>query len=93
MDLILGMNGPNSRKDESSNIPIREVGSPEDMWEKIMKEVELGRYAGPYENIPYRFYMQSPIGLVPKAGGKTRLIFRWFKFTLKPPYSIMHGKL
>ena len=30
---------------------------------------------------------------------KTRLeppepvIFRWFKFTLKPPYSIMHGKL
>ena len=21
------------------------------------------------------------------------LIFRWFKFTLKPPYSIAHGKL
>ena len=21
------------------------------------------------------------------------MLFRWFKFTLKPPYSIMHGKL
>ena len=30
---------------------------------------------GPFETIPYRYYMQSPIGLVPKAGGKTRLIF------------------
>ena len=23
----------------------------------------------------------------------TKLIFRWFKFTLKPPYSIARGKL
>ena len=40
-----------------------------------MKEVKLGRYTGPYETVPYKTYVQSPIGLVPKAGGKTRLIF------------------
>ena len=40
-----------------------------------MKEVELGRYAGPFEEIPFKNVIQSPIGLVPKAGGKMRLIF------------------
>ena len=25
--------------------------------------------------VPYRYYIQSPLGLVPKAGGQTRLIF------------------
>ena len=40
-----------------------------------MKEVKLGRYAGPYDSIPFEIFVQSPIGLVPKAGGKTRLIF------------------
>ena len=41
-----------------------------------MKEVKLGRYAGPFKNKPpFSRFIQSPIGLVPKAGGKTRLIF------------------
>ena len=41
-----------------------------------MKEVQEGRYAGPFEHIPFENYIQSPIGLVPKDGGKkTRLIF------------------
>ena len=40
-----------------------------------MKEVELHRYAGPYEKLPFDQYVESPIGLVPKAGNKTRLIF------------------
>ena len=40
-----------------------------------MKEVKMGRYAGPYEKIPFSNYMQSPVGLVPKAGNKIRLIF------------------
>ena len=41
-----------------------------------MKETELGRFAGPYQKIPFKNnYIQSPIGLVPKSGGKTRLIF------------------
>ena len=41
-----------------------------------MKEVNLGRYAGPFEDPPFEHFIQSPIGLVPKDGGKnTRLIF------------------
>ena len=41
-----------------------------------MKEVRLKRVAGPYNTIPFDNFIQSPIGLVPKDGGKqTRLIF------------------
>ena len=41
-----------------------------------MKEVKLDRVAGPYDQIPFESYMQSPIGLEPKVGSsKTRLIF------------------
>ena len=41
-----------------------------------MKEVKELRYARPFEKIPFDHYMQSPIRLVPKDGGKdTRLIF------------------
>ena len=41
-----------------------------------MKEVNKGRYAGPFKKIPFENYVQSPIGLMPKDGGtKTRLIF------------------
>ena len=41
-----------------------------------MKEVELKRFVGPFVNIPFNHYIQSPIGLVPKDGDKkTRLIF------------------
>ena len=40
-----------------------------------MKEVEAKRFAGPYDKIPFEDFIQSPIGLVPKSGGKTRLIF------------------
>ena len=40
-----------------------------------MKEVALARVAGPYAEIPYQHFVQSPIGLVPKSGGQTRMIF------------------
>ena len=40
-----------------------------------MKEVRAGPMAGPYEKIPYGYYVQSPLGLVPKANGQTRMIF------------------
>ena len=40
-----------------------------------MNEVKEKRVAGPFAQIPFNNYVQSPIGLVPKAGGKTRLIF------------------
>ena len=70
----IGYRGPLIRKSKSRNIPLM-VGSDLDLWLKVMKEVKLGRYTGPYEEIPYQNFIQSPIGLVPKAGNQTRLIF------------------
>ena len=53
-----------------------EVGNETILWNKVMKEVKEKRYAGPFEKIPFEYYIQSPIGLVPKDGGKdVRLIF------------------
>ena len=58
------------------NLRFDEIGDDIDLWNKVMGEIKLGRYAGPYENIPYEYYIQSPIGLVPKDNGaSTRLIF------------------
>ena len=74
----LGYRGPMERKNKASNLPFKPgVGDRMDMWNKIMKEVKLGRYTGPFleEELPFDFFVQSPIDLVPKAGGKTRLIF------------------
>ena len=52
------------------------VGDEIELWNKVMKEVKLKRYAGPFKTIPFKYYIQSPIGLVPKDNGKnTRLIF------------------
>ena len=67
--------GPKDRKDYSENIPFRSVGTAKELWDKLMKEVKLRRYAGPFKHLPFEHFVQSPIGLVPKAGGKTRLIF------------------
>ena len=46
-----------------------EVGNETILSNKVMKEVEAGRFAGPFEEVPFEFYKQSPIGLVPKDGG------------------------
>ena len=52
------------------------VGSKQELWDKVMKEVSLGRFAGPFDEPPFEYFVQSPIGLVPKdKGKKTRLIF------------------
>ena len=37
--------------------------------------MEVGCVAGPYDKIPFENYIQSPVGLVSKAGGKMRMIF------------------
>ena len=72
----LGYRGPTERVNTSRNLPFTPgVGDSVDIWNKIMKEVKLKCYAGPYDKAPFKFYVQSPIGLVPKVGGKTRLIF------------------
>ena len=61
----------------SNNLKIQPgVGSEVEMWNKVMKEVQAKRYAGPFRDPPFEFFIQSPIGLVPKdKGRKTRLIF------------------
>ena len=66
----IGYAGPEVRQSQSKNIPFT-VGNKVELWNKIMKEVKLGRVAGPFSEIPYQNYIQSPVGLVPKAGGKT----------------------
>ena len=71
----IGYRGSLRIQQRSPNLKIR-VGSHLILWNKIMKEVKNLRYAGPYEEIPYEYYIQFPVGLVPKDNGKdTRLIF------------------
>ena len=59
---------------KTPNLQLR-VGNRIILWNKVMKEVKLGRYAGPFEEPPFKDFIQSPIGLVPKDGDDTRLIF------------------
>ena len=67
--------GPEKVKVNAPNLKLR-IGNKFEIWNKVMTEVKARRYAGPFKEIPYDYYIQSPIGLVPKDGGKkTRLIF------------------
>ena len=66
----LGYRGPKNVKMTSKNLRFV-VGDEIELWNKVMKEVELKRYAGPFRSIPFDNYN----GLVPKDGNKTRLIF------------------
>ena len=67
--------GPKNIKQRAANLKFR-IGNKTEMWNKIMKEVKELRVAGPFEEIPFDNYIQFPIGLVLKDGGKkTRLIF------------------
>ena len=70
----IGYRGPTERRDISRNLPFT-VGNEVVLWNKIMKEIKAKRYSGPFDSIPQEFYMQSPVGLVPKDNNKTRLIF------------------
>ena len=49
------------------------VGDETILWNKVMKEVHLNRYAGPFNEVPFEFFIQSPIGLVPKSNGDVQL--------------------
>ena len=71
----LHYDGERNVKKTAPNLKLR-IGSKLELWNKVMKEVELKRFAGPFEEVPFEHYVQSPIGLVPKdKGKKTRLIF------------------
>ena len=43
----MGYRGPENRQDKASNIPLR-IGDKWELWEKVMKEVSLKRYCGPF---------------------------------------------
>ena len=71
----IGYEGNHDVQFQSQNLKLT-VGSKVELWNKVMKEVQLKRYAGPFVEPPFKNYIQSPIGLVPKDNGtKTRLIF------------------
>ena len=71
----IGYEGPVDHASTSSNLPLQ-VGNRTILWNKLMKEVKLGRVAGPFKSVPFKNFIQSPIGLVPKKGkDQTRLIF------------------
>ena len=72
----IGYKGPEDVKLNSPNLKFQQVGNEVILWNKVMKEVKLNRFAGPYKSVPFENYIQSPIGLVPKDDGKDcRLIF------------------
>lgn len=71
----IGYEGNKKRKSFSNNLPLS-VGTPTQLWNKVMKEVKAGRVNGPYDEPPFENFIQSPLGLVPKhKPGETRLIF------------------
>ena len=65
-------------KIRSPNLKFR-IGDETILWNKVMKEVEAKRFAGPFENIPFDNYIQSPIGLVPKDGGRAHGSFSIYR--------------
>ena len=72
----LGYAGSMQVRHTAPNLKLREVSSKIKLWNKIMKEVRAKRVAGPFQQIPFNYYIQSPVGLVPKdSGNSTRLIF------------------
>ena len=71
----IGYEGPSDIQRLAPNLKLT-VGNETILWNKVMKEVKLGRFAGPFKEPPFKNFIQSPIGLVPKDNGKdTRLIF------------------
>ena len=71
----IGYRGDPHRQSGADNLPFK-VGNKTILWNKLMKEVMERRVAGPFREVPFENFMQSPIGLVPKDNGKqTRLIF------------------
>ena len=72
----IGYRGNRLLQRKSLNLRL-ECSSPEILWSKMMKEVMLKQFAGPFEQSPFKHFIQSPVGLVPKGMDKseTRLIF------------------
>ena len=59
----LGYQGPEDVQLESPNLKFRGVGNEVILWNKVMKEVKLKQYAGPFKKPPFK-NIQSPIVLL-----------------------------
>lgn len=79
----LGYQGPLTGRRFAPNHKLR-AGSQVDLWNKLMKEVQAKRCAGPWleNDIPFDKFLQSPITLIDKKGAEgvegtagVRLIF------------------
>ena len=71
----IGYHGDTNIRQTSHNLRLR-IGNHTVFWNKIMKEVKNKRYAGPFRKIHFEYYLQLPVGLVPKDNGwDARLIF------------------
>ena len=57
--------GERNTKRMAPNLKL-ECGSKEVLWEKMMKEVKLKHFAGSFRQPPFKNFIQSLIGLVPK---------------------------
>ena len=70
---MLGFEGPRSARDSKNLASLRSRDSI--VSDKLRKEINLGRIAGPFTEIPLPNLRVSPIGLVPKSSGNSfRLI-------------------
>lgn len=58
----LGYRGPTDVCLEANNLKFH-VGNKTILWNKIMKEVKEGRFAGGFRKPPFKFYIQSPLGM------------------------------
>lgn len=75
----IGYRGPHNRRSFAPNHRLR-VGTNLDLWNKVMTEVQEGRYIGPLDEdeIPWDNLIQSPLSLVKKKNSndnKLRLVF------------------
>ena len=64
----LGYQGKTNIQRKAPNLKLA-VGNETILWNKVMKEVKEGRFAGPFTEPPFKNFIQSPIGLVKKQGG------------------------
>ena len=71
----IGFEGDSKVRRLAPNLKLR-IGIETILWNKVMKEVKIKCFAGPFAQPPFEHFIQSPIGLVPKDQGKaTFLIF------------------
>ena len=72
----IGYHGPKNVQQTSLNLKLDGETEKVILWNKLMKEVKLKRVAGPFKTVPFKNFIQSPIGLVQKDNGKdVRMIF------------------